>query len=163
MDHLWTPWRFDYISGKAKSRECVFCKLPAEDQEQDRRNLILARFAHCFLILNRFPYTSGHLMVVLHRHVAFLEDAAAAELHEIMEIARRCEAALRAVYSPDGFNIGLNIGRSAGAGIAGHLHLHVLPRWHGDANFVSAIGETRVIPEDLQTTYSRLAPHFSNR
>ncbi len=158
MDHIWTPWRFDYIKSVDRCEHCIFCHLL--DQENDRDSLILARRRHNYLVLNRFPYTAGHLMIVARRHVASLTEAEAPELKEIILLCRDCEAALREVYRPDGFNVGFNIGRSAGAGVAGHLHLHVVPRWTGDTNVVSVIGETRVIPEDLQITYDKLAPHF---
>ncbi len=160
MDHLWTPWRFQYISSD-KGNSCVFCDLLSEDD--DRKNLILTRRKQNFVMLNRFPYTSGHLMVVARRHIPSLTAARPDELQELILLARECEEALEEIYRPDGLNIGFNIGKSAGAGVAGHLHLHVVPRWQGDANFVSVIGETRVIPEDLETTYDKLFPALSRR
>lgn len=161
MDHLWTPWRFHYVSSARDSDECIFCVLLRQSPEADRQNLILARRKQCFVVLNRFPYTTGHLMIVTHRHVPSLQAAHRSELREIIEEARHCEEALGKVYRPDGFNIGFNVGKSAGAGVAGHLHLHVVPRWVGDANFVSVVGQTRVIPEELETTYDRLTGYFS--
>jgi ATP adenylyltransferase len=158
MDHLWTPWRFHYISTSGKVASCVFCDLL--QLQPDKRNLVLARHEHCYVVLNRFPYTSGHLLVVAHRHIAQLADARPEELREMILLAQHCESALQEVYRCNGFNIGFNIGRSAGAGVAGHLHLHVVPRWQGDANFVSVIGQTRVIPEDLENTYDKLIGHF---
>ncbi len=136
----------------------MFCLLSSTDE--NRQSFILLRQEHTFLVLNRFPYTTGHLMVVPHRHVATLTDTSAPELSEIMALARRCEEVLQEVYQPDGFNMGFNVGKSAGAGVAGHLHFHIVPRWEGDANFVSVIGQSRVIPEDLETTYDKLSPHF---
>ena len=156
MDHLWSPWRFHYVSSSGQPHDCIFCSLLSE--ANDRQNLILLRKDHAFLILNRFPYTTGHLMVATNRHIATLEDAAPSELTEMILLARESEALLRKVYRPDGFNVGFNIGKSAGAGIADHLHLHIVPRWEGDANMVSVIGETRVIPEELETTYDKLRP-----
>jgi ATP adenylyltransferase len=160
MDRLWTPWRFDYIRSLAGAVEsCVFCDILAADR--DRQNLVLHRGKGAFVILNLFPYTSGHILIVANRHIPFLRDAQLEELHELLELACRCEQALQDEYQPDGFNIGFNLGRAAGAGVAHHLHMHVLPRWTGDSNFVSVVGETRVLPEDLPRTYQRLVPHFS--
>jgi ATP adenylyltransferase len=159
MDHFWTPWRYTYLRGLPREGAgCVFCSILSE--ERDRANYVLHRGTHSFVLLNLFPYTSGHLLVVANRHVSFLEDASLDELHELIALARRCESALRHEYSPDGFNLGFNLGRAAGAGVAGHLHMHVLPRWIGDSNFVSVVGETRVLPEELPATYDRLVPHF---
>lgn len=158
MDHLWTPWRFHYIRSAKQEADCIFCLLPSE--QKDRDNFIVARRRHTYIVLNKFPYTTGHLMIVTHRHVASLSDASSSELNEIIALSRDCESILKKVYDADGFNIGFNIGKSAGAGVAGHLHLHVVPRWEGDANLVSVIGQTRVIPEDLETSYLKLLPHF---
>ena len=159
MDHLWTPWRFDYISriGHAESG-CVFCRILLE--QNDRENLVVCRGRSVFVILNLFPYTSGHMLIVANRHIPFLADADSQELHEMMELAQRCESALKAEYRPDGFNLGFNLGRAAGAGVASHLHMHVVPRWTGDGNFLSTVSETRVLPEELPQTWRRLAPHF---
>jgi ATP adenylyltransferase len=128
----------------------------------DTANLLLYRGRNAFVILNLFPYTSGHLLVVANRHIASLTSANTEELHEIIELSRVCEKALREEYRPDGFNMGFNLGRAAGAGVEHHLHMHVLPRWTGDSNFVSVVGETRVLPEELPTTFQRLLPHFRN-
>ena len=159
MDHIWTPWRFQYLKSTPQEPDCIFCHLST--QKNVREHLILIRDRHNFIVLNRFPYTNGHLMIVTHRHVASLVDAQPEELTEMILLSRRCESILQSVYQPNGYNIGFNIGKSAGAGVAGHLHLHVVPRWEGDANFVSVVGETRVIPEDLETTYEKLAAHFA--
>ena len=160
MDRLWTPWRFDYIRSLAGAGEsCVFCGILAADR--DRENLVLHRAKGAFVLLNLFPYSSGHILIVANRHIPFLSDARLEELHEFLELARSCEQALQAEYKPEGFNMGFNLGRAAGAGVAHHLHMHVLPRWTGDSNFVSVVGETRVLPEDLPRTYQRLLPHFS--
>ena len=160
MDRLWTPWRFDYIRKLDHSgRSCVFCEILAEDR--DRANLVLCRGTALFVILNLFPYTSGHLLIVANRHISSLGEASPAELHEFVEVAQTCELALEREFKPDGFNMGFNIGRAAGAGVAHHLHLHVVPRWAGDANFISVVSETRGLPEDLGQTYARLQPHFT--
>jgi ATP adenylyltransferase len=157
MDHLWTPWRFQYITASGGDR-CVFCCM--WDEERDQDNLVLLRGSQSFVVLNKFPYTSGHVMVVARRHISTLSQATELEMSEIMASARRLEGALQALYRPDGFNIGFNLGKSAGAGVAGHLHLHIVPRWQGDANFVSVLGETRVIPEDLKVTYEKLSEYL---
>jgi ATP adenylyltransferase len=159
MDYLWTPWRYRYIASVKKSDPCVFCDAAAA--KDDRDTLILLRGDKNFVILNRYPYTSGHLMVVPYAHVADLASADAEALAEMMRLAQRLQTALQNTYRPEGFNIGMNLGRAAGAGIVGHLHLHVLPRWAGDANFMTVVGETRVEPEELGTTYDRLLAALS--
>ena len=158
MEYTWSPWRYQYISTVDGERGCVFCRVAQE--RDDTRNLIVHRASLNFVILNLFPYTSGHLMIVPYEHVASPTAVGAPVTTEMMELAKRAQVALEAEYGPHGFNIGMNIGRSAGAGVAEHIHLHVVPRWIGDANFVSIVGETRVLPEDLSTTYSRLKKHF---
>lgn len=160
MDRLWTPWRFDYISKVDLVDACVFCKMLEE--EDDSSNHILRRGDHTFMVLNLFPYTSGHLLIVANRHISTMNEASDEELHEFITLSRLCEKALLQEYHPNGFNIGFNVGRAAGAGIEQHLHMHVLPRWFGDSNFVSVIGETRILPEDLSATYKRLLPYFEN-
>jgi ATP adenylyltransferase len=154
MDHLWSPWRYRFIENTRPDNVCVFCLAPQASRDAD--NLILHRARHHFVILNLYPYTTGHLMVVPYRHIARLGDSSPDALAEMMELASRAEAVLSGAYRPDGFNIGMNLGKAAGAGIAGHIHLHVLPRWAGDANFVSVVGETRVMPETLADTYEKL-------
>jgi ATP adenylyltransferase len=158
MDRLWTPWRFEYIRNADQAVTCVFCEVLKESR--DSANLLLFRGAQAFVILNLFPYTSGHMMVVANRHIASLSDASPEELHQIIELGRTCEDALKQEYHPDGYNMGFNLGRAAGAGVEHHLHMHVLPRWTGDSNFVSVVGETRVLPEELPKTYERLLPYF---
>jgi ATP adenylyltransferase len=154
MDYLWTPWRYRYIADASKDDRCIFCDaLAAKD---DSKTHIVFRGVKNFVILNRFPYTSGHVMIVPYVHVAELSAAEPETLAEMMRIAQRVQAALEGIYHPQGYNLGMNLGRAAGAGVAGHLHLHVLPRWSGDANFMSVVGETRVEPEDLSTTYEKL-------
>jgi ATP adenylyltransferase len=158
MDHLWSPWRYKYIASVDKTNECVFCRINRE--QKDAENFVVHRARLNFIVLNLFPYTSGHLMIVPYEHKASLVDFDTATTTEMLELAKRSQLALEAEYHPDGFNIGMNLGRSAGAGVADHLHLHVVPRWSGDANFVSIVGETRVLPEDLAATYLKLTKHF---
>jgi ATP adenylyltransferase len=157
MDYLWTPWRYQYIAQAAggQSPECIFCDALA--RKNDAETLIVHRGKKVFVILNRFPYTSGHIMIVPYAHVAELSQCDAEALTEMMQFAQRVEAVYRKEYKPDGMNIGMNLGRAAGAGVAGHIHLHMLPRWIGDSNFMTVTGETRVHPEDLKTTYDRLS------
>ena len=153
LDRLYTPWRLAYVTGAAKSADCVFC---AAVSGEDADPLIVFRGATAFVILNLFPYNNGHLMVVPNRHIATLVDATPDELCEMMELTRFCEMALREAFAPDGLNMGINLGRAAGAGILEHLHIHAVPRWNGDTNFMATVGETRVLPEDLTATYDRL-------
>lgn len=155
QERLWAPWRMQYVSTAGKSSgECIFCAKPAEDA--DAANLIVWRSSACFVILNLYPYTSGHLMIAPYRHTRDLADLTDEEWLDMARLMRWCIRALEREYRPDGFNVGFNLGRAAGAGIEGHLHLHIVPRWHGDTNFMATIGETRVLPESLQQTYARL-------
>jgi len=155
MDYLWTPWRYRYMAEAAgKQTGCIFCA--ALEKKDDAETLIVFRGKKNFILLNRYPYTSGHMMIVPYAHIPDLKDCDAETLAEMMLLAQRAEGALAAAYKPDGFNLGMNLGRAAGAGVIGHVHLHVLPRWIGDANFMSVVGETRVEPEDLRTTYEKL-------
>jgi ATP adenylyltransferase len=154
MYYLWTPWRFTYIADTAKNDRCIFCDLLAEGD--DEKSLIVLRGEKNYVVLNRFPYTSGHVMIVPYTHVADLSGCDNETLSEMMQLARRVQVALAAAYKPEGYNLGMNLGRCAGAGITGHLHLHVLPRWTGDSNFMTVVGETRIEPEDLATTYQKL-------
>lgn len=154
MDYLWTPWRYRYIADASKDEGCIFCDAFAA--KDDAKTHIVFRGAKNFVLLNRFPYTSGHVMVVPYAHVAELSAAEPDTLADMMRIAQRVQSALEKTYHPQGYNLGMNLGRAAGAGVIGHLHLHVLPRWSGDANFMTVVGETRVEPEDLFTTYEKL-------
>jgi ATP adenylyltransferase len=157
MKHLWTPWRLAYVSGGADSDGCVFC---AATQDDDASPLIVFRGVTCYVILNLFPYNNAHLMVVPNRHVATLADSSPEELQELMALARTAEMAIGEAYAPHGMNLGINLGKPAGAGVPGHLHMHVVPRWNGDTNFMTVIGETRVLPEELPQTAERLRPIF---
>ena len=155
MDFIWSPWRYDYIASHGGRRStCVFCI--GEDSSRDAGRLVVLRAAHNFIILNLFPYTSGHLMIAPYEHRDTITEARPEQLSEMMELARRSIVALQKVYRPDGFNLGMNLGESAGAGVREHFHLHIVPRWTGDANFMSITGETRVLPEELGKTYERL-------
>jgi ATP adenylyltransferase len=158
MDHLWSPWRFDYITGAHRMSGCVFCNAITDGSADP---LIVFRGRACFVILNLFPYNNGHLLIVPNRHVATLASASAEELSEMIQLARRAELALTAVYSPEGINAGVNLGKPAGAGILDHLHLHVVPRWNGDTSFMTVVGDTRVLPEELPVTADRLRPVFA--
>jgi len=162
VDVLWSPWRYDYIKDGGKSAEnsaCVFCNIlesPATDEEK----FILHRAGFNFVILNIYPYTSGHLMIVPFAHLADLDEASKESTDEMMDLTKHCQSLIREVYQPNGINLGMNLGKAAGAGVAEHYHLHILPRWIGDANFMTSIGQTRTIPEDLQTTYDKLKGKF---
>lgn len=160
MDYLWTPWRYQYMAevSEGKQPECIFCD--AVQRNRDDETLIVHRSKKAFIILNRFPYTSGHVMIVPYAHVAELHQCEADALQEIMELAQKMETIYRTEYKPDGMNLGMNLGRAAGAGVAGHLHLHMLPRWFGDSNFMTVTGETRVHPEELRATYDRIRRAF---
>ena len=153
MDHLWSPWRYQYLTQHRPSDACLFC---AARDGQDAEHLIVHRAKHNFVLLNLYPYTSGHLMIAPYEHVATLEAAVDETAGEMMRLMRESEKKLRAIYRPDGLNIGMNIGAAAGAGVAGHIHMHVVPRWAGDSNFMTTVGETRVMPEDLAVTYEQL-------
>ncbi len=158
MDRLWSPWRYAYVSTAGREGACIFCEKAAEDR--DAENFILHRGRKNFVLLNLYPYTTGHLMIAPYEHVALLEEASEDTLEEMILLARSSERHLRTVYQPRGFNIGMNIGECAGAGVAGHIHLHVLPRWPADSNFMTTIGETRVLPEELSVTYEKLRRAF---
>ena len=162
MDRLWSPWRYEYIaSGSAvsESNGCVFCRL-RDDPDKDEANFVIHRASHSFIVLNIYPYISGHLLIVPYQHVSELDVAAKETTDELMDLTKRCQTALREAYQPTGFNIGMNLGRSGGAGIVDHIHIHILPRWTGDTNFMSTTGGTRVIPEALSTTYEKLHAKF---
>jgi len=162
VDRLWTPWRFAYITeseaNKSERASCIFCSL--RDSSDDESNFVIHRAAHNLIVLNIFPYISGHLMIFPRAHVADLDAVTDEAASEMISLAKRSQTVLRDVYHPQGFNLGMNLGSAAGAGVADHIHLHVLPRWTGDANFMTTIGETRVLPEELKTTYERLRGLF---
>lgn len=162
MDYLWSPWRYSYVTKSNPPSGCIFCvrgdagNSPAKDAE----HFILYRGARCFVILNLYPYAAGHLMVAPYAHVASLSEADDETASEMIRLTRRAEGEVRRLYGAPGCNLGMNVGECAGAGVAGHIHMHVLPRWPGDVNFMTAIGETRVLPEDLRTSYEKLKNSF---
>jgi ATP adenylyltransferase len=160
MDYLWTPWRYAYVSQTEKTSGCVFCD--AAKETDDAKARIVHRGKLCFVILNTFPYTPGHVMIVPYAHLDELQKLPADAANEMMALSQRMETVLRELYHPDGINLGMNIGKAAGAGIAGHIHMHVLPRWVADANFMSVIGETRVLPETLEVTWRRVSGKLEN-
>jgi ATP adenylyltransferase len=160
MDHLWSPWRLQYVTGGHAPPGCVFCTADT-GTDPAQAALVVHRGATCFVILNLFPYNNGHLMVVPGRHIATLAEATPDELHELMLLTQRAEIVLRTAYQPHGINVGINVGRAAGAGLAEHLHIHLVPRWNGDTNFMTTVGDTRVLPESLDATAIRLRPLFT--
>jgi ATP adenylyltransferase len=157
VDRLFSPWRHSYVTRSEEADTCVFCDAAQSDQG---RALTVFDGNACYVILNLYPYNSGHLMVVPRRHVAALAQLTQAELTEMAELTRRCEMTLTEVYAPQGINLGMNLGRPAGAGIVDHLHVHLVPRWTGDTNFMSIVGNVRVLPEELPRTAERLRPVF---
>ena len=157
MEHLWSPWRLAYITGAHPATGCVFCNALSDP---DADPLIVHRGATCFVILNLFPYNNGHLMVVPNRHLATLASATPGERAELIELTTRAEIALTEAYAPHGMNMGINLGKPAGAGILDHVHMHVVPRWNGDTNFMTVIGRTRVLPEELPAAAAKLRPLF---
>jgi len=160
MDHLWSPWRLDYVTGKSPkgTSGCIFCDAIAGGHQSD---LVVFRGATCFVILNLYPYNNGHLMIVPNRHLARLSDATPEELHELIDLTQRAESVLTEAYVPHGMNMGINLGKPAGAGVLDHIHLHVVPRWHGDTNFMTVVGATRVLPEELPQSAARLRELFA--
>lgn len=164
MDVLWSPWRYDYIkSDKSETHPllsgCVFCDV-LNNSASDDENFIITRAEFNFVILNIYPYISGHLMIVPFEHIADLDQAGKIITDELMDLTKKCQSVLREVYQPQGINIGMNLGKAAGAGVTEHFHLHILPRWVGDANFMTAIGQTRTIPESLETTFQKVKEKF---
>lgn len=187
MDRLWTPWRYAYVTDESDARKgvpselsgwpddhgCLFCNMIAavdyaiahgtSPDDAERAAGVVVRGEHVFVCLNRFPYNSGHIMVVPYEHQASLAALAPAVAHELIEMAQRAERAFGVAYHPDGINMGLNLGKAAGAGVAMHLHLHAVPRWQGDTNFMTVTGETRVLPEELPVTWQRLREAFAHK
>jgi ATP adenylyltransferase len=161
LDRLWSPWRSEYIAAgnTGDSSECVFCAIQ-RDSGNDEKNLILHRGRHNFVVLNLYPYISGHLLIVPFQHVSSLDVTPPETSNEMMDLAKRAQTALGQAYNPAGYNIGMNLGAAAGAGIVDHIHLHILPRWIGDSNFMSTVGQTRVLSEDLGNTYHKLLGKF---
>ena len=163
MDYVWSPWRYKYLKEvESDSRpDCFFCD--AVQRTDDEKTLVVYRGKKAFIILNRYPYTSGHVMIVPYAHVDELQKLPPEAASEMMALSQRMESVLRGLYSPDGINLGMNIGKAAGAGIAGHIHMHLLPRWAGDTSFITTVAETRVLPEDLAETWRKLHDAFQNQ
>jgi ATP adenylyltransferase len=158
MERLWSPWRLAYVTGTSGSQQCIFCDALARAEHDP---LVVARGAHAFVILNLFPYNSGHLMVVPNRHVGTLAGLTLDEATEVMRFTQSAESVLTDVYQPQGINVGINLGRPAGAGIVDHVHVHLVPRWTGDTNFMSVVGNVRVLPEEVHQSAERLRPAFA--
>jgi len=157
MQRLWAPWRLEYIVGE-KIDGCIFCVFPKQDD--DKKNHILARGKHAFVIMNAFPYSNGHLMIVPYRHTSDLAELADEETLEMMQLVQKSIQVLKEAFAPDAFNVGVNQGTAAGAGIADHIHMHIVPRWNGDTNFMPVFADVKVIPEALEKTYDKLKPIF---
>jgi ATP adenylyltransferase len=157
MEHIWTPWRIEYIESE-KTGGCILCEKPGEDRDDD--NLILYRGSSNFVMLNRYPYNPYHLMVAPYRHVSALDELTDDERHEHFDIVSRSVAIIKKEFNPQGFNLGINLGRAAGAGIADHLHTHIVPRWQGDSNFMTVMADVRIVPEALAESYRRLKGKF---
>ena len=157
MERIWAPWRMEYIT-RDKSGECVFCTLPKSGD--DEKNFILFQGKCGFVVMNIFPYSNGHLMVSPYRHLACITALDKEESLEVIELTKICIEILRTQNTPDGFNVGFNLGKSAGAGYDEHIHNHIVPRWTGDTNFMPVLAETKVHPEHIQKSYEKLAPHF---
>ena len=162
LQRLWAPWRFGYVAGAEPLEGCPFCVLPRRDPSRDRESLILHRGDHCFVIFNAYPYNPGHLMVVPYAHVADLEDLDDETADELWSLGRRAVRVLKRQVRAQGVNLGMNLGAAGGAGIAEHLHLHAVPRWVGDTNFISVIGAARVLPRALEEMWDELAPGFDD-
>jgi ATP adenylyltransferase len=166
MDHLYTPWRMTYLTGDEKGNpnvDCVFCaKVPYIDDATDMAELVVTRSEHMIITLNKYPYNNGHVMVIPKRHVPSIENLSTAELTDLMLNVNHTLAVLRKIYNPQGFNVGANLGGAAGAGIAQHVHMHIVPRWSGDTNFLSIVGDTRVIPDLLEDTWRKIRDMWSS-
>ncbi|MFA9428983.1 HIT domain-containing protein [Egicoccus sp. AB-alg2] len=162
LQRLWAPWRFGYVAGAEPLEGCPFCVLPQRGPDRDRESLILHRGRHCFVIFNAYPYNPGHLMVVPYQHVAELEELPDDAAYELWDLARRSVAVLKQQVNAQGVNLGMNLGAAGGAGIAEHLHLHAVPRWVGDTNFISVVGAARVLPRALEEMWDELAPGFAD-
>jgi len=163
MDLLWAPWRSKYVEGvEAMLLEdgCFLCSAGLEDADA-RHSLVIHGMTHSFVILNRYPYATGHIMISPRRHVARLSELSHEEYADVMNLLRISVGAIEAVYEPHGCNVGINLGEAAGAGVPGHLHIHVVPRWQGDTNFMPVLGSTRVLSEELETTWNKLRQHFT--
>lgn len=159
MDYLWTPWRYAYVTTAAKVSGCIFDELPKLPDEEAH---IVHRGKCCYVVLNTYPYNPGHVMIVPYAHLDRLDKLPIETAHEMMDLCQTMERILRQLYSPDGVNLGMNIGRAAGAGVVGHIHMHILPRWVGDSNFMTVVAESRTLPETLEMTYQRVKAAFES-
>jgi ATP adenylyltransferase len=159
LEHLWSPWRLEYVSGDKPQTGCIFCQR-AGDASTLPDPLVVFRGTTCYIVLNKYPYNNGHLLIVPYRHVPSLAGLPAEDLTELMRLTQQGELALGEAYQPDGINVGINLGKPAGAGVVEHVHIHMVPRWNGDTNFMTVFGDTRVLPEDLPSTANRLRPIF---
>lgn len=162
MDYLWSPWRYQYVQRTNRANGCIFCEAAAAEKK-DEENFLVCRGRHNFILLNLYPYTTGHLMIAPYEHVGLLEAASEKTVEEMMLLAQASQKHLREIYRAPGFNLGMNLGESAGAGIADHLHMHVLPRWPGDTSFITSVAETRVLPEELPVTWRKLREAFGKK
>ncbi|NOY79298.1 MAG: HIT domain-containing protein [Calditrichaeota bacterium] len=162
MKYLWAPWRLQYIqnTNAEKGEGCIFCTIPKDPPANDQRNLLLFRGEKAFVMLNKFPYNNGHLLIIPYRHLADFENLDGEEKLEMMDLIEKSVRALKAAFHPQGFNVGMNLGRVAGAGIDDHLHFHVVPRWNGDTNFMPVLGQTKVISSSLEDTLLALKTYF---
>jgi ATP adenylyltransferase len=160
MKVLWAPWRMEYVTSENKTKECIFC--PGDDRSKDKQRLILSIDGFCIILLNWFPYINGHLLIAPKRHVSTLDALSSEEKIDLITKVEKSIGVLRNVLHPEGFNVGLNLGKAAGAGVEDHLHFHVVPRWSGDTNYMTVFGEVRVIPEHIQKTYQKLLPLFKD-
>ena len=160
---IWAPWRLKYVKDASKDieEECIFCAFSGEGAENDEANLIVHRGERCFVILNKFPYTNGHLMVAPYEHIAALPEIDSETVNEMMGFAQQAMRILESTYSPHGYNVGFNQGKVAGAGVEHHIHMHVVPRWGGDTNFMPVLADTRVMPETLEQSFAALAGQFT--
>ncbi|MDK2791572.1 MAG: adenylyltransferase [Deferribacteres bacterium] len=163
IKRIWAPWRMRYIDGTHQDKGCIFCTKPEEDISKDRENLILYRGKKAFIIMNLFPYTNGHVMVTPYKHTGNIEELDNEEILEVMRLTQFVVKAMKSIINPEGFNIGFNIGRPAGAGVVDHIHMHIVPRWVGDTNFMPLLAETKVISEHIFDTYDKLKKALSEQ
>ncbi|MBQ28136.1 MAG: HIT family hydrolase [Nitrospiraceae bacterium] len=163
MKQIWAPWRMNYIKSADTAPSCIFCDKPGMSRSRDKESYIFHRGQRAFVMMNIYPYANGHLLIAPYLHLPSLEDLPAIVSHDLMDLTRHSLAVLRATLAPDGFNVGMNLGHAAGAGVKSHVHLHIVPRWKGDSNFMPILAETLVVPEHLNTTYNKLLPYFRRK
>ncbi len=163
MKQIWAPWRMNYIKNADTTLDCIFCEKQKMSRTNDRASYIVHRGQRAFVMMNIYPYANGHLLIAPYLHVPSLEDLPMIVSHDLTDLTRYSLTVLRDTLAPDGFNVGMNLGRVAGAGVESHVHLHIVPRWNGDTNFMPVLSETRVMPEHLTVTYNRLLPYFRRK